>query len=763
MKNPLRSIKLWQKFSAIGAIAAVMCAVPLVQLVGYKNSEISVAQAEDAGLDPVRTAVALQRQVQAHRGLSGLVLNGKAEADPDRRARQAEANSHYAKLQDELGKQGYTKAAEEAKAWKGAWDKLGAQVDSRGIKAADSFAAHTDLAQRNLALIDHIADASGLSLDPVADTYYVMTALVDHLPRLAEATAAVRGSGTALLAGGEINASGRADLVAEMRNAEYLYRRATAQIHKAIEINPALGQGLEGAVAANKAEVDRFFALVQTQLLADGAPTVAAADFFKIGTSAVEAQYKLLDANASALEALLIARTIDCKQARLVLLAELASLALLAIALGVAITRSVTRPLNHALDAASAVAEGDLGCQIDSHGNDEAAALLKRFEQMRASLLERRQADAAHRANAQAEAAAAQQTAEEINAAVDRATQGDFTVRIGLADKAEFHANLCDKFNQLIETISATIAEVRSVASQLSAASDQVSQTSQSLAHSASQQAAGVEQTTASLHEISASVKQNAESATVTDGIASQAASAAMEGGQAVSQTVAAMKSIATKISIIDDIAYQTNLLALNAAIEAARAGEHGKGFAVVAAEVRKLAERSQTAAREIGQLAGNSVHLAEKAGQLLERMVPSIHKTSKLVQEIAAASGEQSNGVGQITGAMNHLNSSTQQTAAASEELSATAEQLSAQAGRLQELMAYFRLAQDDGAATPTAPARGAPASPPADALRFGQGRPVSRAAAALRPAKHQHQHQHQHQHLPVLTDVDESAFTRF
>jgi hypothetical protein len=115
---------------------------------------------------------------------------------------------------------------------------------------------------------------------------------------------------------------------------------------------------------------------------------------------------------------------------------------------------------------------------------------------------------------------------------------------------------------------------------------------------------------------------------------------------------------------------------------------------------VRKLAERSQVAAQEIGNLAGTSVQLAEKAGGLLNQMVPSIQKTGELVQEIAAASGEQSEGVGQITGAMNHLSSATQQTASASEELSATAEELSAQAAQLQDLMAFFKLA-DDGSSS--------------------------------------------------------------
>ncbi|WP_419778593.1 methyl-accepting chemotaxis protein [Maridesulfovibrio sp.] len=271
-------------------------------------------------------------------------------------------------------------------------------------------------------------------------------------------------------------------------------------------------------------------------------------------------------------------------------------------------------------------------------------------------------------------------------------SQGDFTRTLDIEQRDEIGI-LAHSLNDMVVRLSSVVAEVGVSSENVASGSEELSATAESLSQASTEQAANVEEVSASMEEMTANIRQNAENAHQTEQIALQSSKQAEEGGEAVTRAVDAMKNIAEKISIIEEIARQTNLLALNAAIEAARAGEHGKGFAVVAAEVRKLAERSGAAAGEIGELSTSTVSVAERAGEMLTQLVPDIKKTAELVQEIAAGSSEQLSGAEQINKAVQQLDQVTQQNASASEEMASTSEELSSQAEQLQQVMSFFRV----------------------------------------------------------------------
>jgi methyl-accepting chemotaxis protein len=249
---------------------------------------------------------------------------------------------------------------------------------------------------------------------------------------------------------------------------------------------------------------------------------------------------------------------------------------------------------------------------------------------------------------------------------------------------------------QLSEQLKTIISKIVEGAENVTSASGQMSSTSQQMSQGTQEQAASAEEISSSMEQMAANIQQNTDNAQQTEKIAVKAAEDMKEGNAAVAQAVDSLKKIADKIGIIGEIARQTNLLALNAAVEAARAGDHGKGFAVVAAEVRKLAERSQSAAEEINGLSSSSVTVADRSGRLLEQIVPHIQNTAKLVQEIAASSSEQNSGANQINNAIQQFNQVIQQNAAGAEEIASSSEELSAQAESLLETVSFFTLDQN-------------------------------------------------------------------
>ncbi|NML76108.1 HAMP domain-containing protein [Rhizobium sp. S-51] len=370
----------------------------------------------------------------------------------------------------------------------------------------------------------------------------------------------------------------------------------------------------------------------------------------------------------------------------LVSLSVIATLVAAATALWIAL--GISAGLRKIMAVADAVAIGDLDQNVEMKTNDEIKDLVDTINRMTSNL--------------KAMANVAEKIAEGDLMVTPKPQSEKDTLGLALAS--------------MVERLRGVVADALSASDNVSSGSQELSASSEQLSQGATEQAASAEEASASMEQMAANIKQNADNAAQTEKIARQSAKDAETSGDAVNRAVAAMRTIAEKISIVQEIARQTDLLALNAAVEAARAGEHGKGFAVVASEVRKLAERSQSAAAEISAMSGETVQSAQDAGEMLNRLVPDIRKTAELVAEISAACREQDIGASQINEAIQQLDKVTQQNAGASEEMSATSEELAAQAEELQSSIAFFRV---DAATRGTQPKAAVSANRPAPAAK--------------------------------------------
>ena len=423
---------------------------------------------------------------------------------------------------------------------------------------------------------------------------------------------------------------------------------------------------------------------------------------------------------------------------RLVLLSIAAAAFLLALSSAVWITLGINRGLSKIASIAGAVAIGDLNKTVEIKTNDEIKDLVDTVNVMTANL--------------RATAALADKIAEgdltvdakplsdkdvlgismqsmvsnlrNTATIADKISNGDLTVTPKpLSDRDVLGLSL----ESMVERLRGVVSDALSASYNVSSGSQELSASSEQVSQGATEQAAAAEEASASMEQMAANIKQNADNAAQTEKIARQSSKDAEASGEAVNRAVAAMRTIAEKISIVQEIARQTDLLALNAAVEAARAGEHGKGFAVVASEVRKLAERSQSAAAEISAMSGDTVQAAQEAGDMLSRLVPDIRKTAELVSEITAACREQDIGASQINEAIQQLDKVTQQNSSASEEMAATSEELAAQSEELQTSIAFFKVDTSASVRAAQKPAAARPAMAKAPAHR-----PAAHASAS-------------------------------
>ncbi|SFE05025.1 methyl-accepting chemotaxis protein [Paracidovorax konjaci] len=641
MTTWIGNLKFSRKFVLIGLIAFAMFLLPTVLLMRGTLAQVDTAVRERAGLAPAKEMLLLLQLTQQHRGLSASFLGGAETASAPRQAKQAEVDASLGRVKDALAGLQDEALGQRLERVRGDWRTLSSAVSGKTIRGADSNVQHAALIERQLSLIDDVANSSGLARDTDMRTHYLQKAVLAYLPQLTESLGQMRARGALVLARGEVAPEERARIESLSDRVRKYYGDARKSLELAAGGN--LPASVEKARDAAIAAAEEGFKLADDNIIRAETLSMPSPEWVARMTRIIDTQFMLVGTAFEVLQDSLDKQIAQLRQGMVVLGAVLAGLAAVALWVMVMITRSTTQSIDEAVRLAEAVADGDLTSRVEARGRDEVARLLNALAAMTA------------------------------------------------------------KLSAVVGTVRLNAESVASASVQIAQGNADLSQRTESQASALEETAASMEELGSTVRQNADSARQADELARGAAGVAMQGGTVVQQVVETMRGIHVSSSRISDIIGVIDGIAFQTNILALNAAVEAARAGEQGRGFAVVAGEVRSLAQRSASAAKEIKELitasvsqVANGTALVDQAGSTMDEIVESIRKVSGIVGEISSATAEQSAGVAQVGEAVSQIDTATQQNAALVEESAAAAGSLKSQAQQLVDTVAMFRLSRN-------------------------------------------------------------------
>ena len=624
----------------IGLIALVLCAVPTALFVRAANKEIRAAQIEISGLAPTAALVQLLRPIQAHRGLAAAVLSGNQSLANERVTKEKDVNAAFEKARSSLSTATATALLEALDKVEAQWKALANALKDQGFPIEDNYNRHTQLLSSASNLLETTVDYFGLALDPEPQSSALITAAFDNLPRLTGSIERMRATGTAILGIKQATTEERVNIASLLERTRNDLAHSRALIQKAISVGGGAMNGLEATSLAAVGETQKLIAVTDLEFMRIEVLRYEAAGYFKLATTAVDAQFNLIDAARVEIERNLQSRVSSYRSTLWLLLGLIAALLLIGAAAMFWMARSITRPLNIAIKDANAIAAGDLDTAIDNVGADEVGQLRRSMQHMQRNL--------AH----------------------------------------------------IVGSIRENSESVATAAREIAASTQDMSARAETQASSLEQTAASMEELNATFHKNDESSKHVSDMATQAAAAAEQGGVVVGKVTHTMQEIDTSSKKIAEIIAVIDSIAFQTNILALNAAVEAARAGEQGRGFAVVATEVRALAQRSAAASKEIRTLIADSVKKvqagtreAAESRKVMDGILTSVRAVASTMADMQTVGADQRRGVSQVSSAVEQMNQGTQQSAAMVEEIAATADLLSHQAQDLIQAVSAFRM----------------------------------------------------------------------
>ncbi|MES2152064.1 MAG: methyl-accepting chemotaxis protein [Pseudomonadota bacterium] len=639
-------LKLWQTFAILSLIGLLLASIPTWLYVREANKSLDAYASEQTGVPAMAKVLKYIQTVQQHRGLSALVLGGIDGAVEKRGAKQAEADQAMAAVEavvKQIGQAAITQAWETPKR---DWVTLRTGVANKALTVPQSYAAHVALLSKLLRVGELVGDYYGLSRDPDKDSYQLTQSMYYQLPYLTEDLGRLRAKGAGLLAAGQASPDDRlvmssiaARVADRMEQTANAYEKATAE-------NPLIANKLGALMDTAKDLAVKIGQLAVEQIIKPEALTYSAPNYVSLATQAIDAQFAVNSAASAELESMLADKIAAFHRTRWYMLGAMGLLVGVAAYLTLLITRSVTVPINNAIQVAENVAQGNLVNDFDVGAPNEVGKMLRALKEMNDSL---------------------------------RTIVGDV--------------------RGSIDTIKAATRDIASGNSDVSARLE-------TQASNLEETASSMEQLTSTVRQNADNARQANELVQSASTTATRGGTVVSQVVRTMGEINEGSRRIVDIIAVIDGIAFQTNILALNAAVEAARAGEQGRGFAVVAGEVRNLAQRSASAAKEIKDLISRSVErveagnqLADQAGVAMGDILGSIGRITHIMSEIATASAEQGAGIEQINDAVTQMDDMTQQNAALVEQTAAASSSLDEQARSLVATMAVFNLGNEPAA----------------------------------------------------------------